>query len=130
MNDLDVAIAQPIRMKRGNILAVISDGVFEAIDGEKHEFGVERVVEVILAHRRARRRKFLPLYKQPLRSLQTGYPLPMIKRPSLSRACNDAAELEGFIQISLAEHDARANAVRTSATSDRLCPLGEQLFTG
>ena len=53
VNDLDVAIAQPIRMKRGNILAVISDGVFEAIDGEKHEFGVEGVVEVILAHRRA-----------------------------------------------------------------------------
>ena len=31
---------------------MISDGVFEAVDAEGRQFGTDRVVDVILAHRR------------------------------------------------------------------------------
>jgi serine phosphatase RsbU (regulator of sigma subunit) len=50
MPDLDITIGEPIRMKAGDIFAVISDGIFEAANPEGKLFGTNRVVEVIRAH--------------------------------------------------------------------------------
>jgi len=47
VSDLDISIAAPIALEPGDMVAVISDGVFEAEDPEGREFGVDRVTEVI-----------------------------------------------------------------------------------
>ncbi len=52
IRNLDVTVSDPFLMRSGSIVAVISDGVFEAMDAEGRQFGTDRVVEVILAHRR------------------------------------------------------------------------------
>jgi serine phosphatase RsbU (regulator of sigma subunit) len=57
MTDLDIAIANPIRMDPGDILAVISDGLFDAADHSGNRFGDDRAQEVILAHCRESPRK-------------------------------------------------------------------------
>lgn len=50
-SDFDVSIAAPIGMEAGDILAVISDGIFEAADRQGAQFGTDRAVELITAHR-------------------------------------------------------------------------------
>jgi phosphoserine phosphatase len=50
----DAAIGEPVAMEPGDIVAVISDGMLEATDPSGCQFGSERAVEVIAAHRRER----------------------------------------------------------------------------
>lgn len=50
MADIDITIGAPIRMKAGDIFAVISDGVFEAANPAGELFGSARTVDVICAH--------------------------------------------------------------------------------
>ncbi|MCZ6611792.1 MAG: SpoIIE family protein phosphatase [Planctomycetota bacterium] len=52
MRDLEVEIARPILMRPGDLFAVISDGIFEAMDRAGRQFGPERVVDVLSAHHR------------------------------------------------------------------------------
>ncbi len=47
---LDIAIGKPITLEPGDILAVISDGLFEASNGSE-KFGIDRTIEIISAHR-------------------------------------------------------------------------------
>ena len=49
--DLDASVRR-IPMRGGDIFAVLSDGIFEATDGAGRQFGVNRVKDVIAAHRR------------------------------------------------------------------------------
>ena len=52
MSDLDVEIARPIPMRPGDLFAVISDGIFEAVDRAGRQFGPERVIDVLSVHHR------------------------------------------------------------------------------
>ncbi|MHC4416505.1 MAG: PP2C family protein-serine/threonine phosphatase [Planctomycetota bacterium] len=53
IRDLDITIAQSIPMGLGDIFAVFSDGIFEAQDRSGGQFGTDRVIEVLAAHRGA-----------------------------------------------------------------------------
>ena len=49
--DLNASVRR-VPMRGGDIFAVLSDGIFEATDGAGRQFGVNRVKDVIAAHRR------------------------------------------------------------------------------
>ncbi len=49
--DLEVNIAPPAIVEPGDIVAVISDGIFEASDRTGTQFGTERVTDLIVRHR-------------------------------------------------------------------------------
>ena len=51
--DTDISLPDPLALKVGDIIAVISDGIFEAADGAGRQFGPERAVDVIRRHRGA-----------------------------------------------------------------------------
>jgi phosphoserine phosphatase len=51
VEDLEIEVRDPITMAPGDIVAVISDGIFEAVDASGEQFGVDRVTEVIRANR-------------------------------------------------------------------------------
>ncbi len=51
--DMTIEIGEPLPMKPGDIFAVFSDGIFEAIDPEGRQFGSARAVEIIRSHRKA-----------------------------------------------------------------------------
>ncbi|MHC5007192.1 MAG: SpoIIE family protein phosphatase, partial [Planctomycetota bacterium] len=53
-DSLNISIAEPIAMNPGDIVAVISDGMLEAMDPAGKQFGSDRAVEVISTHRRER----------------------------------------------------------------------------
>lgn len=48
-----VAPGHRLEMAPGDVLALISDGIYEFMDGEGHEFGEERVAAVLRAHAHA-----------------------------------------------------------------------------
>ncbi|MHC4990962.1 MAG: PP2C family protein-serine/threonine phosphatase, partial [Planctomycetota bacterium] len=48
--DLDIDHHDPVVLEPGDIFAVISDGVFEALDPSMSQFGTDRVLEIIAAH--------------------------------------------------------------------------------
>lgn len=47
---MDVAIAPPRVLEPGDVFAALSDGVFEATDPERNEFGIERVLRILGDH--------------------------------------------------------------------------------
>jgi serine phosphatase RsbU (regulator of sigma subunit) len=47
MEDLDIPELRPTPMARGDMVAVISDGIFEAADGSGAQFGKQRTVELL-----------------------------------------------------------------------------------
>ena len=51
--ELDVAPGDPILLGPGDVVAVMSDGIFEALNGEGEQFGVERVKRVLRSQRQA-----------------------------------------------------------------------------
>jgi serine phosphatase RsbU (regulator of sigma subunit) len=51
--DLEVSLGRPIHMQPGDIVAVISDGVLEAMDPEGRQFGLDRAVAALLSSRTA-----------------------------------------------------------------------------
>jgi phosphoserine phosphatase len=53
-DSLDIVIGDPIPMSPGDIVAVVSDGMLEATNPSGEQFGSDRAVEVISAHRRER----------------------------------------------------------------------------
>ncbi len=48
--EFDVNLGDPIKMQRGDIYAVISDGIYEAADAQRQQFGVDRAMDVIREH--------------------------------------------------------------------------------
>jgi phosphoserine phosphatase len=52
-------ISDPIQMDRGDIFAVISDGIYEAGDNEGELFGNDRVIDVITRHHNGSAREIL-----------------------------------------------------------------------
>jgi len=74
LNALDITIADPIRMKGGDIFAVISDGVFEAADPEGTLFGTERTVELIVAHHEQSPQQILSALRSAVDAFARGAP--------------------------------------------------------
>ncbi len=50
VEQMDAEMGEPFRMSRGDIVAVISDGIFEAADPSGVLFGDDRVMEIIRTH--------------------------------------------------------------------------------
>ena len=53
LDDLKIQLPDPIDMKPGDIFAVISDGVFEAVNDVNEQFGLSRVSEVLSQQHRS-----------------------------------------------------------------------------
>ena len=51
LSSLEIPATEPIRMAPGDIVAVISDGLLEAMDADRKQFGVDRTMEVLAANR-------------------------------------------------------------------------------
>ncbi len=51
LSSLEIPATEPIRMAPGDIVAVISDGLIEAMDADRQQFGVDRTMEVLAANR-------------------------------------------------------------------------------
>lgn len=51
--ELDMASGEPMQLGPGDFVAVMSDGIFEAVNGEGEQFGVERVKQVLRSKRAA-----------------------------------------------------------------------------
>lgn len=51
MPDIPLEDPGPIRMDRGDIFALISDGIFEQSDDSGEQFGIERTIDIILENR-------------------------------------------------------------------------------
>jgi phosphoserine phosphatase len=51
VEELAIELTEPFRMSPGDIVAVISDGVYEAMDSTEAEFGNERVMQILSTHR-------------------------------------------------------------------------------
>ncbi|MHC4978825.1 MAG: SpoIIE family protein phosphatase [Planctomycetota bacterium] len=51
IDSLDIAIGEPIFLSPGDIVAVISDGLLEAMDASGQQFGPDRALAVISTHR-------------------------------------------------------------------------------
>jgi serine phosphatase RsbU (regulator of sigma subunit) len=51
VENLEITVAEPYQMGAGDIVAVISDGIFEAVGSSGQQFGTARVVDVITAAR-------------------------------------------------------------------------------
>ncbi len=74
MSDLAVEMAQPIVMRPGDIFAVISDGIFEAVDREGRQFGAERVIELLSAHHRRSPRRIMEAIRDAVNEFTDARP--------------------------------------------------------
>jgi len=73
-SDLGITIGDPIHMSPGDLVAVLSDGFFEAADYEGRQFGVDRVVEVISAHCRQTPGRILTALRDAVATFTEGAP--------------------------------------------------------
>lgn len=49
--ELALDLSTPVQLGHGGLLAVMSDGIFESMNPQQELFGVERVIEILDAHR-------------------------------------------------------------------------------
>ncbi len=49
--EINADVCKLMAMREGDIFAVLSDGIYEAVDRQGNQFGVDRVIEVVKAHR-------------------------------------------------------------------------------
>ena len=47
MPDIPLEAPEPVRMDKGDIFALISDGIFEQVDNNGEQFGVDRTIDII-----------------------------------------------------------------------------------
>lgn len=52
-NNLPIQLPEPILMKPGDIMAIMSDGIFDTFNDKKDHFGPERVKEILVTYKRA-----------------------------------------------------------------------------
>ena len=74
LDDLDADSREPLVMNKGDIFAVISDGVFEALDGQGRQFTAQRVIDVITANHRLSAGHILAALRQALAQFTEGAP--------------------------------------------------------
>ena len=71
-DELEVTIAEPIRMRSGDVFVVLSDGIFEATDSEDRQFDLERVIEVITRHHHASATQILAVLREAVVAFTRG----------------------------------------------------------
>jgi phosphoserine phosphatase len=74
VKDLEIEVPPPVRMGRGDIVAVISDGIFEAVDPSGRQFRTDRVVEVIAAARAGSPAEIIEAVRQAVVEFTGGAP--------------------------------------------------------
>ncbi|MEE8154146.1 MAG: SpoIIE family protein phosphatase [Phycisphaerales bacterium] len=74
LDDLEIQLPDPIVMNPGDIFAVISDGVFEAVNDDNEQFGLARVVEVLSLHHRRSPAQILSSVRETLTQFTGGAP--------------------------------------------------------
>ena len=74
LDSLDIAVPAPLSLRSGDVFAVISDGVFEAIDPDGREFGAQRVCELIVRHAAAGPDQILATLRTALVNFTRGVP--------------------------------------------------------
>lgn len=72
--DLPIGLAPPTRLEPGDLVAVFSDGIFEASDPSGQPFGIERVSELLVTHRGDDARRILAILRQTLSEFTRGAP--------------------------------------------------------
>lgn len=65
---------EPLVLEPGDLYAAISDGIFEAADPAGEEFGTERVVELLRAHREAPLAELLDSLRREVEEFTEGAP--------------------------------------------------------
>jgi sigma-B regulation protein RsbU (phosphoserine phosphatase) len=71
-DELEVTIAEPIRMRSGDVFVVLSDGIFEATDSQDRQFDLERVIEVITRHHHASATQILAVLREAVVAFTRG----------------------------------------------------------
>jgi serine phosphatase RsbU (regulator of sigma subunit) len=74
LNTIDITIPDPIVLAPGDIFAVFSDGIFEASNGRKQQFGTERVMKVISKNRHKQSKQILAVLKKAVTDFTEGLP--------------------------------------------------------
>jgi serine phosphatase RsbU (regulator of sigma subunit) len=74
LDEIDVAIGDPIHLGPGDIFAVLSDGIFEAEHPERGQFGTARVGEIIAGHCGRRAAEILQALRDALAAFTDGAP--------------------------------------------------------
>ncbi len=74
LEELDVRVNEPLIMQAGDLVAVMSDGVFEAVNPSGQQFGLERAVEAVSAKAAASASEALQALKQALAEFTAGTP--------------------------------------------------------
>ena len=74
VDDLAADSPEPLVMNRGDIFAVISDGVFEAFNPDNEQFSTQRVVDLIMTHHRSTAAQILDVLRQALAQFTAGAP--------------------------------------------------------
>jgi len=69
-----IEVPPPIQLEPGDIFAAISDGIFEANDGNDGEFGVERVQQVIRELRGGNASEILAAIREAQERFSAGAP--------------------------------------------------------
>lgn len=74
LEELDVRVNEPLVMQPGDLVAVMSDGVFEAVNPSGEQFGLERAVQAISSQAAASASEALSALKQVLAEFTVGTP--------------------------------------------------------
>jgi len=74
LKNLNVTINQPIQLARGDIFAVISDGIFEATNAEGEDFGNDSVIQVIQQNRDKTLPQLLDQLREAVDAFTAGAP--------------------------------------------------------
>jgi serine phosphatase RsbU (regulator of sigma subunit) len=73
-DDLDLAEPVTIRLEPGDVVAVLSDGFFEARNAEHEQLGVDRIVQVFLDRHQESAAKILLALRATVEEFMGGTP--------------------------------------------------------
>jgi serine phosphatase RsbU (regulator of sigma subunit) len=74
IDDLDADSPEPLVMNKGDIFAVISDGVFEAFNADNEPFSIQRVADLIATEHRSTAAQILAALRQALTQFTADAP--------------------------------------------------------
>ncbi len=72
--DLAIVMPEPVKLERGDLFAVISDGIFEAADPDGDQFGKDRVQAIIRTHRSESPTAIVTKLREAVDAFTTGAP--------------------------------------------------------
>ena len=72
--DIEIDIAPPATVEPGDIIAVISDGIFEASDRARNQFGTDRVTDLIVKYHDKTPSEIIAILRDEVRRFTDGLP--------------------------------------------------------